>query len=247
MNFPGRIIKIGETDLEDRHRHRHRSGRARLPFDLAARRLRRAVQVARQALPEPECRRGRGGRSRSTAKSGRRPGEPCSVPRPRPSPPAALPSRHWAWRLPSSARWKVPLAPNRGPEVNRYLDPRAPRRAISGAWRCLLLLQGTAAASGVANPFPLDGGGAGRLDKVNRLGNPGPASKLAAAGRRSSLVRPGQVFILDHGHGLGHTGFVRQSFRQALRTVEGNSQPDRQQKRARRVRAEPAGRRWTRH
>jgi hypothetical protein len=41
-----------------------------------------------------------------------------------------------------------------------------------------------------------------------------------------ALVKPGMVFILDHGSGLGHTGFVRQSVAGALITVEGNTNND---------------------
>lgn len=34
------------------------------------------------------------------------------------------------------------------------------------------------------------------------------------------------VFILDHGGGLGHTGFVGQSLNGALVTIEGNTNND---------------------
>jgi hypothetical protein len=36
-------------------------------------------------------------------------------------------------------------------------------------------------------------------------------------------VRPGQVFIMDFGGGLGHTGFVESVLGGHVRTIEGNT------------------------
>lgn len=120
---------------------------------------------------------------------------------------------------------EVPLGSNRGPMVNQYL---ASTGTPPGNFWCMAFVfwcfREAAAASGVANPFPRT---AGCLDAWNRVNRSQPARliKRAAAIANPSLVRPGQVFILDHGRGFGHTGFVRQSFDGPFRTVEGNTNP----------------------
>ena len=37
---------------------------------------------------------------------------------------------------------------------------------------------------------------------------------------------PGDIFIMDHGHGLGHTGFVEFVDQHGVHTIEGNSNND---------------------
>jgi hypothetical protein len=50
---------------------------------------------------------------------------------------------------------------------------------------------------------------------------------LAGAAALFDEPEPGDVFVIDHGHGLGHVGFV-ESFRPdgLLVTVEGNTNPE---------------------
>jgi hypothetical protein len=38
-----------------------------------------------------------------------------------------------------------------------------------------------------------------------------------------SLLRPGMVFIMDHGRGLGHTGFIEAVDGGFVSTIEGNT------------------------
>ena len=38
-----------------------------------------------------------------------------------------------------------------------------------------------------------------------------------------SLVKPGFIFVIDHGHGKGHTGIVRTTGNGFIGTIEGNS------------------------
>jgi hypothetical protein len=120
---------------------------------------------------------------------------------------------------------EVPLGSNRGPMVDQYL--RAAGAAPGNYW-CMAFVYWcfaqAASATGIANPFPKT---AGCLDAWARVRKSQPSRIVsrAAAFADPSLVRPGQVFILDHGGGLGHTGFVRQSFGGPFRTVEGNSNP----------------------
>lgn len=65
----------------------------------------------------------------------------------------------------------------------------------------------------VINPMAKTGG---VLDEYNKS-----RSKYNATGD----PQPGDVFIMDHGHGLGHTGFVESydSVTHSIHTVEGNS------------------------
>lgn len=118
-----------------------------------------------------------------------------------------------------------PTGSNRGPMVDQYL---ASTGTAPGNFWCMAFVhwcfREAAAATGVSNPFPKT---AGCLDAWNKVRKARPTRVIsrAAAMTDPSLVRPGQVFILDHGGGLGHTGFVRQSFGGPLRTIEGNSNP----------------------
>jgi hypothetical protein len=119
-----------------------------------------------------------------------------------------------------------PLGSNRGPKVDLYLasvglDP--------GRFWCMAFVHHcfaeAAKADGVANPFPRTGG---VLEAWRRAQKSHPATIVTAAAARAdpNLIRPGLVFILDHGKGLGHTGFVRTVVGGAFRTVEGNSNPN---------------------
>ncbi|HEX8626321.1 MAG TPA: CHAP domain-containing protein [Allosphingosinicella sp.] len=118
---------------------------------------------------------------------------------------------------------EVPLGSNSGPIVKQYL---ASTNTPPGNFWCMAFIfwcfREAAAASGVSNPFPKTAGVLNAWNKV-KAAQPTKLITRAAAIANPSLVRPGQVFILDHGRGLGHTGFVRQSFSGPFRTIEGNS------------------------
>ncbi|MBV8686169.1 MAG: peptidoglycan-binding protein [Alphaproteobacteria bacterium] len=120
---------------------------------------------------------------------------------------------------------EVPLGSNRGPMVDLYL---ASVRTPPGNFWCMAFVhwcfREAAVHQGVANPFPAT---AGCLDAWNRVKARQPRRLItrAAALADPSLVKPGHVFILDFGGGHGHAGFVRQPFAGPLRTVEGNTNP----------------------
>lgn len=123
---------------------------------------------------------------------------------------------------------EVPPASNRGPMVDEYLraasvDPTS-TTVNQRAW-CMAFVYWafrTAAASIAAqNPAPRT---AGCLDFWNRSQNVPGAKRIArpSAYQDPSLIKPGLVFILDFGHGLGHTGIVeRLTPGGRLMTVEG--------------------------
>ena len=117
-----------------------------------------------------------------------------------------------------------PPGSNRGPEVDAY--NRAAGAALGSFW-CMSFVHfcflQAAGSLGVRNPFPKT---AGCLDAWRRTSRMGRTLTRDDALADLSRVKPGMVFILDHGGGYGHTGFVKACIGGALRTVEGNSNPN---------------------
>jgi CHAP domain/Putative peptidoglycan binding domain len=115
-----------------------------------------------------------------------------------------------------------PLGSNRGPEVDQYLRNAG---ASPGEYWCMSFVYWcfTQAAKqmAVVNTFPktpscLEAWSlakAMRINKAQAVANPG-------------LVSVGSIFIIDHGGGKGHTGFVREPLGGAFRSIEGNSNPN---------------------
>ena len=117
---------------------------------------------------------------------------------------------------------EVPKNSNRGPQVDAYLR----RAGVSpgNAWCCAFVYwccDEAATAMGRANPMVKTAGcldhwrrapvqGAQRILKQQAIGNPG-------------LVKAGMIFIIDHGGGLGHTGLVEKVIGGLLTTIEGNT------------------------
>ncbi|OYY90695.1 MAG: hypothetical protein B7Y45_06935 [Sphingomonas sp. 28-66-16] len=121
---------------------------------------------------------------------------------------------------------EVPLGSNRGPMVDKYL---ASVGLSPGLFWCMAFVhfcfKQAADTRGIANPFPKTGGVLAAWNKV-KSASPARIVTAAQALADPARVKPGFVFILDHGGGLGHTGFVKEIQGGALRTVEGNSNPD---------------------
>jgi hypothetical protein len=118
---------------------------------------------------------------------------------------------------------ETPPGSNAGPEVSAYL---ASVGLGPGAFWCMAFvhwcfLHGSEDA-GLQNAFPRTGG---CLDAWNRVAAAMPGRIVAAGAARADpgIVKPGFVFILDHGGGHGHTGFVTAHAGGALATIEGNS------------------------
>ncbi|MES2563379.1 MAG: CHAP domain-containing protein [Pseudomonadota bacterium] len=121
---------------------------------------------------------------------------------------------------------EVPRNSNRGPEVDAYL-----RRAgvpPGYAWCCAFVywcFDEAAKANACENPMVKTGGclhhwnralaqGAKRIPTRDALADP-------------ALVKPGMVFVMDHGGGLGHTGFVERVAGGLITTLEGNTDASR--------------------
>lgn len=117
---------------------------------------------------------------------------------------------------------EVPPNSNRGPKVEGYL-----KRAGVGpglAWCCAFLywcFDEAAKAQGRANPMVKTAGclahwsgaptaGARRIQKHQAVADP-------------ALVQPGMIFIMDFGGGAGHTGLIERVEGGYITTLEGNT------------------------
>lgn len=115
-----------------------------------------------------------------------------------------------------------PRNSNRGPEVNAYLASTG--TPPGHAWCCAFVywcFDKAASETGRANPMVKT---AGCLDHWNKARKKGvrviPKQEAVAD---PGLVRPGMVFIADHGGGAGHTGLVEQVTGGLITTIEGNT------------------------
>lgn len=117
-----------------------------------------------------------------------------------------------------------PVGSNRGPEVNQYL---ASVEVGPGNFWCMAFIhfcfKQAASDLQIDNPFPKTGGCLEAWRRASRLGK---VITQSDAVKDFSRVKPGTVFILDHGGGLGHTGFIKSCIAGSLRTIEGNSNPN---------------------
>ena len=114
-----------------------------------------------------------------------------------------------------------PPGSNRGREVDAYLQ--STNTPLGSFWCAAFVywcFREAASQLGIANPVFKTAGclahwnkTAGRkLPKAQALSNP-------------SLIKPGSIFIKDHGSGLGHTGIVTAVSDGFIETIEGNSNP----------------------
>jgi CHAP domain len=115
-----------------------------------------------------------------------------------------------------------PQNSNRGPQVDEYMRRTGATPGL--AWCCVFTywcFDEAAKKAGQSNPMYQTAGclvhwnkamkqGALRILAKDVLGNP-------------ELVKPGMVFIMDFGGGLGHTGFVEQLEGGYIHTIEGNT------------------------
>ena len=117
---------------------------------------------------------------------------------------------------------EVPKNSNRGPEVDAYLKRAGVSPGLS--WCCAFVywcFDEAAQALNRGNPMVKT---AGCLDHWQRAPKQGASRILARqAIDDPGLVRPGMVFIMDHGGGLGHTGLVEKVNGGLLTTIEGNT------------------------
>jgi hypothetical protein len=117
---------------------------------------------------------------------------------------------------------EIPRNSNRGPDVDRYLE--CADCPPGNSWCCAFVywcVNEAAKELGRRNPMVRT---AGCLDHWQRAAAKG-ASRFTTtrALANLTLVHPGLIFIMDHGGGFGHTGFVERVDGGILTTLEGNT------------------------
>lgn len=117
---------------------------------------------------------------------------------------------------------EVPPNSNRGPDVEGYLASVGLKGG--NPWCCAFTywcFQKAAEKLGVPNPMVKTGG---CLDHWARSAATGARRVLARdAATDPSLLVPGMVFIMDFGGGKGHTGFITSVGGGFIETIEGNT------------------------
>jgi hypothetical protein len=115
-----------------------------------------------------------------------------------------------------------PKNSNRGPEVNAYLQRAGVGPGL--AWCCAFVywcFDEAATAASRANPMFKT---AGCLAHWNGAPSRGARRILGRhAANDPSLIRPGMIFVMDFGGGLGHTGLVEQVAGGHVVSIEGNT------------------------
>lgn len=126
-----------------------------------------------------------------------------------------------------------PPGANRGPMVDEYLRatgvPLNAANPDSRAW-CMAFVywtfQAAAGALGRINPLPKTASVLGHWQQAATV----PGARLIKADQSfndPTLIKPGLIFILDFGGGLGHTGLVERVMPGGrLSTLEGNTNND---------------------
>ncbi len=114
--------------------------------------------------------------------------------------------------------------PNRGPEVDIYLKSVGLDAAGNNYSWCAAFVywsfKKASANLNITNPLYKTAGCIKHWDNAT-------CSKLniTAALKDPSKIKPGFIFIIDHGKGLGHTGIVESVEGGYLTTIEGNTNP----------------------
>ncbi len=142
------------------------------------------------------------------------------------SAPSALTRAAIAFATTQVGVMEEPLGSNRGPQVDEYLravglDPTRGGFAWCVAFTHFCYLSASRQL-GVTNPHIRT---AGVLDHWNRAANAAGVVRVTklAATADPSRVRPGSLFIMDFGGGLGHSGLVTRVADGRLVTIEGNT------------------------
>jgi hypothetical protein len=116
---------------------------------------------------------------------------------------------------------EIPAGSNRGPKVELYL---ASTNTPPGSYWCAAFVYWcfNEAAKKLGKPNPVYKT-AGCLDHWRNT--TGKKITKAEAINNPALIKPGSIFIKDHGGGMGHTGIVVAVNGGFIETIEGNSNP----------------------
>ncbi len=114
---------------------------------------------------------------------------------------------------------EFPPGSNRGPKVEQYLasagcNPGDPWCASFVYW----CFNEAAKSLNIKNPLARTGSCMNHWIKTKGKKVPGSLTT-----QNPDLIHPGFIFIMDHGKGKGHTGFVRSVGNGYMNTIEGNT------------------------
>ena len=114
-----------------------------------------------------------------------------------------------------------PPGSNKGPKVNAYLESV---NCPPGSFWCAAFVYWCFrdAANSLNRQTPVFKTGGCLMHWNNTKGKKITAKEAKSA---SDLVKPGQIFIIDHGNGFGHTGLIEKVNGGFISTIEGNSNP----------------------
>lgn len=114
---------------------------------------------------------------------------------------------------------EVPDGSNKGPEVNQYLASVGLGGGYS--WCAAFVywcFNEVCKQTNKTNPLHKTGG------VLNHWNNTkGTKIKAQAAKDNPAIIKPGHIFIMDYGGGLGHTGIVTKVANGYIYTIEGNT------------------------
>jgi hypothetical protein len=105
---------------------------------------------------------------------------------------------------------EIPKGSNWGPDVSGYL--KSVGIGFPAAW-CMAFVYWCVKTSGLPNPLIRTGGVLHQWNLIDK--------KL-----KFTEPKAGDIFIQDHGQGLGHTGFVEKVEKDCIHTIEGNTNND---------------------
>jgi hypothetical protein len=229
LPFPGRIIRVGDADRETVKAIQHRLNEVGCgPIEengiFDSQRTKKAVKLFQARFPDPSGSPllidGEVGTHTWSALFGTR-SVPSNSTAPSPLVKAAI-----EFAMSQIGVRERPLGSNRGPEVDQYL------RAVglnpvgnSFAW-CVAFTHFSylkaAESLGRENPHIMTAGVLAHWQKAGRKPGVLRVTNAEAVGD-PGLVKPGSLFIIDLGGGLGHSGMVMETSNGRLLTVEGNT------------------------
>jgi len=227
--FPGRIIKVGDSDQETVKQIQHRLNALGCGpiaedgvFDKAG--TERAVKLFQARFPDvtgmPLVTDGQVGSLTWGALFGASTVPFNSVA------PSALTKAAIEFARTQIGVMENPRGSNRGPEVDAYLravglDPASGSFAWCVAFTHFCFKK-AAENLGVTNPHIKT---AGVLDHWNQAGKKAKVVRVtnAKAVGDPGLIKPGSLFIIDLGQGHGHSGMVIEVANGRLVTIEGNT------------------------
>lgn len=112
-----------------------------------------------------------------------------------------------------------PLGSNCGPEVEKYLAsvnlPKGNSWCMAFVYYCF---NEASKKLAIKNPLVKTGGCLHHWNTTS-----GKKVTSLQAKNNPSLIKPGSIFIIDHGSGFGHTGIVTNVIDGYITTIEGNT------------------------